>query len=648
MNVGDIHLDFEVRSDVDLKEVGLYNYATHPSTRILLAAWTDPLTGEIKQCTYEDGFEELLADIGDEEQEAYADSMGAPMGRILAWNAPFEWAMMHYVLQWTHVKLERMYCVMAHALYRAFPAKLDKAARVMLNRGKLDGADRLLRVWCFPTPPSGVRPKAKPGDWDRFCEYNRIDVELERDIFNFMIDAVLPWPDTEQRVWLMSEQINWRGVKIDLEACAAAIAMHDRLTERALTKIKRMTGVENPNSATQIGDWLGVPSLAKENLPIYLARETNPIRKRVLLLRQQIALSAPKKYSVALKHASHGRVRNMLQYSGAGRTHRWSGRGIQPQNLRRGLKSDAEIAAYWDIIRRGDILALARLGDPFVILANLVRTIIVPANGRQLNVADYSSIEVVMLHWGAGDEPMLKDLRSGLDAYKRYATQHWRIPMTEVTKEQRTFSKPVVLGCGYGLGASTLVDYADGMGVQMTLAEAFSAVDSYRKNNRPVVRFWYGMEEAMRKAIAKPGATFVFGHFAFRSTWISDDVHYTLMRLPGGTSITYWQAGVDDNDRLFYWGVNQYTGHWSRIHTWGGKLVENAVQSISRDVLVYGMERAVNKALDIVLHVHDELVNDEQNEIEELRLLDAMSPPPWCADAPIHAAAFSCPRYRKD
>jgi DNA polymerase len=631
--IPDIHLDVETRSDVGLKEVGLFNYVTHPSTRVLLAAWAVG-DGEVQQADYEDGFERL--------HEAVFSG-----GRICAWNAPFEWAVMTFVLGWK-VPLEWMYCVMAHALYRAFPAKLDRAAKAMLDRGKLEDAERLLRVWCFPTPPSGRRPKAKPGDWDRFCLYNRIDVELERDIAHFLRDCGLPWPEAEQRVWLQSERINWRGVKIDVDACRAAVAMHDRLTEKALAEIRSITGVANPNSGKQLCDWLDVPSLAKDVMPALLDGATGD-RRRVLELRQQIALSAPKKYTVALAHQNGGRVRNMLQYSGAGRTHRWSGRGIQPQNLRRGLKSDEEIAKLWSVILAGDDAALARLGDPFVILANLVRTIIVPANGRRLNVADYSSIEVVMVHWGAGDEPMLVKLREGLDPYKVFAASHWRIPMADVSKEQRTFSKPVVLGCAYGLGANTLVDYAEGMGVAMTLEEATAAVATYREKNRFIVRFWYGLEEAMRKAIAKPGATFRFRHFAFRFVDNGDGRHHCLMRLPSGTSITYWNAGIDpETDKLFYWGVDQYTGNWSRIKTWGGKLVENSVQSISRAVLVHGMDNALTLQLDVVLHVHDEIVNDETREDDERTLLDCMKSPPWCPDAPIHAAAFSCPRYRKD
>jgi DNA polymerase len=395
--------------------------------------------------------------------------------------------------------------------------------------------------------------------------------------------------------------------------------------------------VENPNSVAQLARWLGVPSLDKKALPDLLAEATGA-RREVLDLRRQIALSAPKKYTVAIEQAHDGRLRNMLQYSGAGRTHRWSGRGLQPQNLRRGFKDSEAIEAAWRAIEAGE-----PLDRPFDTLADLVRSIIVPRRGAFLGVADYSSIEVVMLHWAAGDTSMLQDLRNGLDPYKRFANQHWAIPVDRVTKEQRTFSKPIVLGCGYGLGADTLVEYAKGMGVVMSAEQANEAVNTYRRENGPVRRLWYGLEDAMRSAIKSPDKTYRYGHVRFTKAGRA-----TMMALPSGRSITYWDARIDEDDRLRYMGVDQYTGHWKDLSTWGGKLVENFVQSISRDVLVHGLKNAVANGLDVILHVHDEIVIDNGVDDNLATLCKGMSAPAWCADAPITAAVFSCPRYRKD
>jgi DNA polymerase len=622
----DLHLDFETYSKLDLKEVGLMNYLQHPSTRVILAAWH--FKGSMHQITHEDDIEELMFDV----QKA---------DRIHAWNASFEWGVMRFVLGW-HVPLEKMYCTMAHALYRAFPADLDRTSRILGGSGKLDEGKRLIKVFC------GGGGKARPGDWMKFCLYNRLDVEQEMTAANGLKPH--PWPEDERNIWIMSEIINWRGVPIDTVAVEDAVAIHTVLVQNSVKQIEEITGVSNGNSVAQVSGWLrtrGVPtgSLDKESVLGLLDRKLPADVRRVLTLRQNIAMTAPKKYTVAKNQNYKGRMYNMLQYSGAGRTHRWSGRGLQPQNMRRGLKSDAEIAQAWDIIcandtisRRIDDLTMS-FDDPFTLLANLVRSII--KTDVPLAVADYSSIEVVMLHWAAGDEEMLQKLRDGLDPYKVFAAWYFKVPYDAVTKDQRTFCKPIILGCGYGLGKGTMVDYAGNMGVTMDEEQAGSAVYGYREQNTKVVRFWYGLQEAMIKTIST-GRGHKFGHFRF-----SMREQACVMHLPAGTEITYWEARVE-GDRIYYRGVDQYTGQWSEQSTWGGKLVENAVQSISRDVLVYGLRNAHHAGLDVVLHVHDEIVAPAHDPGVSDTLLECMSPPLWCSNAPIHAAAFTCPRYRKD
>jgi DNA polymerase len=199
-----------------------------------------------------------------------------------------------------------------------------------------------------------------------------------------------------------------------------------------------------------------------------------------------------------------------------------------------------------------------------------------------------------------------------------------------------------VLGAGYGLGAATLVSYAQGYGVEMGEKVARQAIASYREANALVVNLWYGLEQAMRECLST-GRARKFGHVSFRRTQRA-----VLMRLPAGTEITYWDAQLDADGRISYEGVDQYSGHWKRITTWGGKLAENATQSVSRDVLVHGLQGAVRAGLDVVLHVHDEIVCQRRSPADLDALLGCMVAPPWCAEAPIKAAGFECPRYRKD
>ena len=620
--MNDLHLDFETYSELDLTEVGLMRYLRHPSTRVLLAAWH--YHGEMKQATYEDGFVDLWRDIADAD-------------RVHAWNASFEWGVMRSVLGWDVPLLEKMHCTMAHALYRAFPASLDKAARALGLPGKLDDGRRLITVFC------GGRGKARPGDWEKFCTYNRLDVEAEMAVARALEPH--PWPEAEHEVWVMSERINWRGVPVDLVSVNNAVSVHEELQDRAVRQIEDLTGVSNGRSVQQLIKWLGTRgvhtrSLDKDHLPALIQGASGDVRE-VLVLRQRIALTAPQKYTVAKEQNWEGRLCNMLQYSGAGRTHRWSGRGLQPQNIRRGWKDDDKIAEAWQVVGAGADAAAATFEDPFLALADMVRSIIRDPRGRDLVVADYSSIEVVMLHWAAGDKPMLDKIRDGLDPYKVFASWHFGVPYEQVRKDQRTFAKPVVLGCGYGLGKATLVEYAAGMGVVMTEDQAAAAVYGYREHNHRVVALWYGLQEAMTRTIST-GRPHAYGHFQFSMRGKA-----CILHLPAGTEITYWDARLD-GDRIHYWGVNQYTGQWDELSTWGGKLVENAVQSISRDVLVYGLRRAIEAGVDVFLHVHDEIVAPKDDEGTLETLLAAMTAPPWCADAPIHAAGFTCPRYRKD
>lgn len=625
-----MHLDFETASDVDLAEVGLLNYLHHPSTHVVLAAWD--IDGTLKQRDFEQGFDDLLADID-------------RVRTVHAWNAPFEWGVLTILLKHP-VPLGKMRCTMAHALYRAFPGSLDEAARALGLPGKLPEGTRLLNTF------ANAKHKARPGDWEKFCLYNRLDVEAEKAVAQVLVHH--PWPPAERAVWMMGEEINWRGVPVDLPLARAAVEVHEALCDEALAEVKQITGAKNPNSGPQVKAWLAsvgvrTASLDKKAVPALLARPDLPEpARRVLTLRQRLALSAPAKFAVAVRQAFRDRMHSMLQYSGAGRTHRWSGRGLQPQNMRRGMKSDLSIAVAVEALllpipaaERAHLMHLL-FDNPFEVLADLVRAIIHDPD-FPLAVADYSSIEVVMLHWAAGDKAMLQRLRDGLDPYKVYAERHFSIPYASVTKDQRTFSKPVVLGCGYGLGKDTLVEYAAGMGVTMSVEEAATAVFTYRYSNPKVISLWYGLQNAMIATI-RSGKAHRFGHFKF-----SMRDRACIMHLPAGTEITYWNAEVDPIDeRITYEGVNQYTGQWGRISTWGGKLVENAVQSISRDVLVYGLQRAREAGVEVVLHVHDEIVALASNEAVLPTLLRCMSPPEWCADAPIHAAGFVAPRYRKD
>jgi DNA polymerase len=664
-----VHLDYETYSEADIKTVGLARYARDKSTRIILAAWTDE-RGNLKQYDERNPKSNTLDELRSDLLEAKT---------IHAWNAGFEQELTEHVLG-LNLPDEKWSCTMGHAQYRSLPASLDEACHALGIEGKTSESSRLIRIFCMPPKP--VSPKEQPGDWQRFVEYNQNDIVIEAAVATYLDEIGLGWPEEELRVYQMSQRINRRGVPVDAERARIASRVFDRLCADALREIQQITGIENPNSPIQIKQWvqrkLGVQldSLDAATINGLLSKELPQDVRRVLLLRVGAGMSAPKKYDVAVRQTVDGVMRHMLQYSGAGRTHRWSGRGLQPQNLRRGLGSDEEIQTAWDVLQHEDVDLLRSLYPaPFKLVADLVRSIVRDPGGRKLAIADFASIEVVMLYWAAGDEEKMKRFAEGLDPYKDFAAAQFGVKYEEVTKEQRTFAKPPVLGGGYGLGAKTLIEYAAGMGVKMTPEEAQRAIRTYRDTHPLIVALWDGLETAMKQCIIhrKP--------YRYREFVFAPRDHHVVCQLPAGTEITYINARVVEMRRMrvppadvessaeklkawkedpdnWYWsdviqydGVNQHTGQWGEINTWGGKLTENVVQSISRDVLARALREAERRGLDVVLHVHDEIVvlareGSEEADLRELQ--ECMTAPDWCRNAPIRSAGFLAPAYRKD
>ena len=632
-----LHLDYETYSEIDLRKVGLAKYARHHSTRVLLATIRLP---DGSYLTYDE-----------------RDPASTPMATIVAklesadtihaWNAPFEYAIGKHVLK-LDIPQDRYRCTMAHALYRAFSGSLNTTAQVLGIEGKTPLANRFIKVFC--TPAGGE----KPGEWEQFRQYNIHDVEMEHHVSQVL--ASHPWPESERAVWLMSEEINERGTPVDLDRAKMGRGIFQRLQAEAEQEIQSLTAVKNPNSADQLKKWIrtrGVrtSSIDKDAVARLLKTELPADVKRVLLLRTGCAMTAPKKFEVALRQAVDGVMRSMLQYSGAARTHRWSGRGFQPHNMRRGFDNDEAIAAAWQVIavcfeHQSTDLLRACYAAPFKTVADLIRSFVhVP--GEMIGVADYSSIEVVLLWWAAGAVTQMHEFDKGKDPYKMFASKQFGVAYEKVTKAQRQLAKPPVLGGGYGLGAKTLREYAAGMGVEMSAEQCESAIRHYRDAEPEVVSLWHGLQGAMTATI-ETGRPHRYHHIRFS---MRDQA--CIMHLPAGTEITYWNARIvpgrfEGTTAIAYEGINQYTGQWDDLLTWGGKLVENAVQSMARDVLVYGLQRAKAAGLDVILHVHDEIAILIRSLYDMVALQNAMTTPPWCADAPIKVASHTCPAYRKD
>lgn len=459
----------------------------------------------------------------------------------------------------------------------------------------------------------------------------------------------------EWQAWQLDAEINRRGLPIDRDLVQAAIAIDSvnraQLTARAMA----LMGIDNPNSRDQFLAWLQgeaveVETLRKADVAALRAGELAPHVREALEIRAELSKSSTRKYhALAAATGSDGRLRGCFQFNGAARTGRWAGRLFQPQNLPRGSIAPECIGTARAAVKLGDYDLLdAAYGSVSDVLVSCVRTAIAAPPGRQLVVADYASIETVMIAWAAECPALLNVFRQGRDAYKDMAARLFREPYSAVTKEQRNYAKPIVLGCGYMLGAKGMMAYAKGYGVEMTESQAEAAVAAYRDGYPEVVHFWRVLDAAARRAIENPGKVFKAHRFRFKV-----EGEFLLLRFPSERKLAYYQPAINPDGRfgpeITYMG-RDYGNRWDRIATHPGKLCENIIQAVARDLLVEGLLQAdADPGLEIVGHVHDEILAlaDVGDNGALDRLIAAMRRmPAWAEDAPVDAAgwcgAFYC------
>lgn len=460
----------------------------------------------------------------------------------------------------------------------------------------------------------------------------------------------------EWRAWRLDQAINRGGLPIDLDLVHAAVAIDTEHRARLTARAVELMQIENPNSRDQIIKWLQgedveLDTLRKADVSALLSGELPPDVREALEIRAELSKSSTRKY-YALTEATgdDGRLRGCFQFNGAARTGRWAGRLFQPHNLPRGNVKPEDIGTARAVVATGDYEFAATL-YPSVsdLLASCVRTVIAAPPGKKLVVADYAGIETVMIAWAADCPSLLDVFRSGRDAYKDMAARLFNIDYAAVTKAQRAYAKPIVLGCGYMLGAKGLVAYAVGYGVEMSEQEAAKAVTSYRESYCEVVKFWHRVDAAAKYAIRNAGKIVKAGRFAFK---VEGD--FLLLKLPSGRKLAYFKPEINPDgrygDEITYMGVD-YGHQWDRIATHPGKITENIIQAIARDLLVEGLFNAAgDPGLEIIGHIHDEILaltdRDDATALE--RLINGMRQlPDWAAGAPVDAAGWSGPFYCK-
>jgi len=646
-----LHLDLESFSAVDLPKAGAPRYWRDPSTEVLMVGYAFD-DGPVKLWELHKG--PIPSDLRDALQD--------PKVLKVAYNAPFEMLAAQHFLGFPVDPSEwRCTKVLAYSLSFAGGLK-DVAAALGTQHQKMDAGTRLINKFSKPqraTKKFGERRnwETDPEDWQLFCDYCVRDVETERDIYKTLINRAFI-PGFEWATWHLDWKINEAGLPVDLELVQAALDADERFRERSLQEAKALTGLDNPNSRDQMLEWLkdrglSIETLDKAAVEGALSQATGDVHD-ALVLRQGLAKSSVKKfYTLQQSVCDDGRLRGLYQFYGASRTGRWSGGGVQPHNLPRGIDDEDKIEALVEMTKTG---ALDLLHDSVPdALTNLVRPTFCAPDGKVLAVADFSSIESVVLGWVAESDYILDLFRGGRDPYKDFATQLFNVGYDEVTKKQRTLAKPAVLGGGYGLGGKTLVKYAAGMGIDLTEDEAQEHVRAFRTRYSDIPDFWAQLSRAVAKVTA--GAT---NQMTVTKFTITQEKGFLFVGLPSGRRLAYYRPRWAPQetpwgavkDTFTYMGMNQVTRKWERLSAHPGLLTENLVQAVARDLLAHALREVDKAGFEIVGHVHDEIVALVPEVNAEARLTEMIkvmtTPPDWGADMPIGAAGFVSKRYRKD
>ena len=648
MNLKSIAWDLETYSSVDLAKCGVYRYCESEDFEILLAAYSVD-GGAVRVVDLACGEklpEEILDALEDETVEKWSYNsqfericlsrfLGYPAGNYLA---PASWR-----------------CSMVWASTLGLPRSLESVGAVLgLEKQKLTEGKDLIRYFCVPCRPTkanGGRTRNlaehDPEKWERFKAYNLRDVETEMQIQERL--SRFPVPDFIWEEYQLDQEINDRGIGVDMELVRQAIAMDARSREWLTASMQELTELENPNSVQQMKQWLAdhgleTDTLGKTAVAELVKTAPEPLRE-VLSLRQQLAKSSVKKYT-AMENAvcADSRAHGMFQFYGANRTGRFSGRLIQLQNLPQNHMPD--LAQARALVRSGNYEALSMLYEDIPdTLSQLIRTAFVPQDGRKLIVADFSAIEARVLAWFAGEKWVSEVFEKGGDIYCETAARmfHCRVEKHGENAELRQKGKQATLSCGYG-GSIGALKAMGALEAGMTEEELQPLVDSWRAANPNIVRFWWEVDRAIKECVKKRVPTEIHGlRFDYRSAML-------FITLPSGRRLAYVKPRIGENqfggESVTYMGVGG-TKKWERLESYGPKFVENIVQGTARDILCYAMQTLKNCA--IVAHVHDEIIIEADRRMSVEAVCEQMGrTPPWAKRLKLRADGYECEFYQKD
>ena len=659
-----ISIDLETFSSVDITKCGAYKYAEAPDFEILLFGYAVD-GGDVQVIDLANG--EI---IPQEILDALTDD------RIIKWafNANFERVCLSRYLADQGISLDPFHdnhplsrecsrflnpagwrCTMVWGAYLGLPLSLAAVGKVLgLSEQKMADGKSLIRYFCSPCAPTKINggrtrnlPCRAQEKWSVFKDYNRRDVEVEMAIQARL--ARFPVPDFVWDEYHLDQEINDRGIRIDMTLVENAISIDTRSHETFMAKLKQLTQLDNPNSVQQMKSWLSQHGLETDSLDkkavSELLKTASPEIAEVLSLRQRIAKSSVKKYIAMTNTAcADHRARGTFRFYGANRTGRFSGKNIQLQNLPQNHLEPLEDAR--NLVRAGDFTALEMLYDSVPdVLSQLIRTALIPKEGQKFIVADFSAIEARVLSWLAGEKWRMDVFANNGDIYCATASRmfHCNVVKHGENGHLRQKGKQAELACGYGGSVGALKAFG-ALESGMREDELKPLVDAWREANPNIVDFWWAVDDAAKSCIKEHTLQATHGiRFIYQSSMM-------FVELPSGRRLSYVKPHIGENqfggESITYMGLD-VTKKWSRVESYGPKLVENITQAISRDILCYAMKTL--KCMDIVAHVHDELIIECDQQVSLDAVCEQMArTPPWANGLLLRADGFECQFYRKD
>lgn len=655
-----ITIDIETKSDKDISKCGIYAYTDTPYFDILLFAYS--IDGQpvqvVDMANGEEIPENVLAALVDENVIKKAFNVNFErvcLSKYLRKNYPqyFQSYSIDEDTVGDFLNPESWHCSMIHARTLGLPSSLAEVGKVLgIEQQKMTEGKALVKFFCVPYDtvdgvPQFHNPKDYPDKWEIFKAYNKRDVGAELEIDRKL--SRFPVPDFLWKEFYLDQEINDRGILVDMQLADKAISLDAEAKEELTVEMKRLTGVENPNSVYQLLDWLETQgyksdSLGKAQVQELIKTTKEPV-KSVLQMRLQLSKSSVKKYTAMKNTAcSDNRARGMFSFYGASRTGRWAGRNVQLQNLPQNHLPDLTEAR--ELVKYGSFEDIQMLYDDVPdILSQLIRTAFIPRQGMKFIVADFSAIEARVIAWLAGEEWRMKAFANGEDIYCASASKMFGVPVVKHGENGHLRQKGKIseLACGFGgsVGAMKAMG-ADSLGLSDT--ELKQIVTDWREASPHITELWWAVDRAVKKAVKEKTATKTHGLL------FSYEAGFLFIRLPSGRRLAYAKPYIGKNkfggESVIYMGINAQK-KWDRLESYGPKFVENCVQGIARDLLMYSMQTL--SQYFIVGHIHDEMIIEcpKDTKLDEICQQMARTPD-WAKGLLLRADGYECSFYKKD